>query len=140
MLWHLVVLVVCSLPYASAAVAAAAAALQVTASTEQGMYSPWTQSGSIEVEGFAASTHTAWPGEAQLLQLLPRKHTLAAQHLLAQAHHALQAPLRVAYRALGKSPLALLDNVIFSAMQVLAAPSDGLAAAVRVAAHATTAA
>ncbi|WIA08328.1 hypothetical protein OEZ85_007770 [Tetradesmus obliquus] len=113
---------------------------EVTASTEQGMYSPWTLSGSIVVEGFAASTHTAWPGEAQLLQLLPRKHVMPAQHLLAQAHHALQAPLRAVYRALGKSPLALLNNMIFSAMQAVNAPSDELAAAVRVAAQATTAA
>jgi hypothetical protein len=125
---------------AAAAAAAAAAAPQVTSSTEQGMYSPWTLSGSIVVEGFAASTHTAWPYKAQLLQLLPRKHAVAAQHLLAQAHHAVQAPLRAVYRALGKGPLALLDSVVFSVMEAVKAPGGGLAAAVRAAAQATTAA
>ncbi|WIA28437.1 hypothetical protein OEZ86_010981 [Tetradesmus obliquus] len=112
---------------------------EVTASIEQGMYSPWTLSGSIVVEGFAASTHTAWPGEAQLLQLLPRKHVMPAQHLLAQAHHALQAPLRAVYRALGKSPLALFDEAIFRVMQARQGPSGGLATAVRAAAQAATA-
>lgn len=113
---------------------------EVTASIEQGMYSPWTLSGSIVVEGFAASTHTAWPGEAQLLQLLPRKHAVAAQHAFAQAHHTVQTPLRAAYRALGKGPLALLDNVIFAAMQAAAAPSGRVAVAVGAAARVTTAA
>jgi hypothetical protein len=112
--------------------------LQVTRSVERGLYSPWTLSGSIVVEGVAASTHTAWPYEAQLLQLLPRKNAMAAQHLLAQAHHAVQAPLRAAYRAMGKSPLVLLDNVIFSVMEALKAPSSGLAAAVRAAAQAAS--
>jgi hypothetical protein len=112
----------------------------VTSSIEQGMFSPWTLSGAIVVEGFAASAHTAWPYEAQLLQLLPRKHAIAAQHLLAQAHHAVQAPLRAVYNMLGKGPLVVLDNVIFSVMEALKAPGGGLAAAVHAAAQATTAA
>jgi hypothetical protein len=101
----------------------------VVPSIEHGLYSPWTLSGSIVVEGVAASTHTAWPYEVQLLQLLPRKHAMAGQHLLAQAHQAVQAPLRAVYRAMGKSPLALLDNVIFSVMEAVKAPDGGLAAA-----------
>jgi hypothetical protein len=112
----------------------------VTSSTEQGFYSPWTLSGSIVVEGFAASTHTAWPYEAQLLQLLPRKHAIAAQHLLAEVHHAVQAPLRGVYRALGKGPLALLDSVIFGVMEAVTDPRGRLAAVMRAAVQATTAA
>jgi hypothetical protein len=114
--------------------------LQVTSSLEQGMFSPWTLSGSIVVEGFAASTHTAWPYEAQLLQLLPRKHAVAVQHLLAQAHHAVQAPLRAVYHAFGKSPLAVLDDVIFSVVEGVKAPGGGLAGAVRAAVQASAAA
>jgi hypothetical protein len=112
--------------------------LQVTASVERGLYSPWTLSGSIVVEGVAASTHTAWPYEAQLLQLLPRKHAMAGQHLLAQVHQAVQAPLRAVYHAMGVSPLALLDNVIFSIMQAVKAPDGGVVAAVRAAVQAAS--
>jgi hypothetical protein len=112
--------------------------VQVTPSVERGLYSPWTLSGSIVVEGVAASTHTAWPYEATLLQLLPRGQALAAQHALAQAHHAVQAPLRALYRAVGRRPLKMLDDVIFGVMEAGKAPDNGVAAAVRAAARAVS--
>lgn len=75
-----------------------------------------------------ASTHTAWPGETQLLQLLPRSYSPAVQHLLAQLHHILQAPLRAVYDVFGKKPLAGLDGIIYRTMG--AAKQDGTASTV----------
>eukprot|EP00775_Hariotina_reticulata_P009577 gene9577-9739_t len=66
----------------------------VTVSYEQGLYSPWTLTGSLVVDGVAASTHTAWPGEAALLQMLPKSNAANAAHLLAAAHQIVQTPLR----------------------------------------------
>lgn len=95
------------------------------------MYSPWTVSGSIVVEGFAASTHTAWPYEPELLKLLPGKHVLKAQHLLARAHHVVQALPRAAYFALGKGPFEMLDNVIYGTLEAVKGRGGVWAAAVR---------
>jgi hypothetical protein len=89
------------------------APLQVTKSIESGLYSPWTLSGSIIVDGVAAAMHTAWPGEQALLHLLPPGHPRhTAAHWLAQAHQLLLAPLRVFYRLAGPKPFRALDEAV----------------------------
>jgi hypothetical protein len=85
----------------------------VTKSVESGLYSPWTLSGSIIVDGVAAAMHTAWPGEQALLHLLPPGHPRhTAAHWLAQAHQLLLAPLRVFYRLAGPKPFRALDQAV----------------------------
>jgi len=74
---------------------------------------PWTLSGTLIVDGVAASTHTAWPGEAALLKMLPKSTAVRAAHLLAAAHQTVQAPLRVLYRAVGAWPLAVIDQIVY---------------------------
>jgi len=86
--------------------------IQVTKSVESGLYSPWTLSGSIIVDGVAAAMHTAWPGEQTLLQLLPPYLRLVAAHKLAQAHQLLLTPLRVMYRITGPTPFKALDHIV----------------------------
>jgi hypothetical protein len=88
--------------------------LQISTSYEQGLYSPWTFTGAIVVDGVLASTHTAWPGEAPLVQLLPTSGAASVAHQLAIAHQLIQTPLRALYRVLGAWPLQLIDNVVYS--------------------------
>ena len=85
---------------------------QVTKSVESGLYSPWTLSGSIVVDGVAAAMHTAWPGEEALMQLLPLTLRHVAAHRLAQSHQLLLTPLRALYRLAGPAPFKALDTVI----------------------------
>ncbi len=107
--------------------------MQVSHAVRRGAFSPWTLSGSIVVDGVSASTHTAWPGEAAALAVLPSRASAVLEGWLPHVHHAVQAPLRALFHAAGPAPLQAIDHAIFAGMQ---ASKAGTAAAVAAAAAA----
>jgi len=83
---------------------------KITSSTEQGIFSPWTMSGNLIVDGVLASMHSTWPGEDPVMRYLPKRYHPANLNDMAALKQWILTPARGAYHLMVRLSNWLASN------------------------------
>jgi len=84
--------------------------VQITSSTEQGIFSPWTMSGNLIVDGVLASMHSKWVGEETVMHYLPKRYHPANLNEMAAFKQWILTPFRGAYHLMVRLSNWLASN------------------------------